>query len=79
MVLFNNIPYKRMRLTSNVNLTKCFSKKYKHMHLITRLYRIVQNSGGENFGKCDETNVIHQYFTQSNSRFSTVASYILNT
>ena len=38
MVLFNNIPYKRMRLTSKVNLTKYFSKKYKHMRLITRLY-----------------------------------------
>ena len=40
MVLFNNIPYKCMRLTSKVNLTKCFSKKYKHMRLITRLYGI---------------------------------------
>ena len=38
MVLFNNIPYKRMRLTSKVNLTKRFSKKYKRMRLITRLY-----------------------------------------
>ena len=26
MVLFNNIPYKLMRLTSKVNLTKRFSK-----------------------------------------------------
>ena len=40
MVLFNNIPYKRMRLTSKVNLTKRFSKKYKHMCLTTRLYGI---------------------------------------
>ena len=40
MVLFNNIPYKRMRLTSKVNLTKRFSKKYKHMRLTTRLYGI---------------------------------------
>ena len=38
MVLFNSIPYKRMCLTSKVNLTKCFSEKYKHMHLITILY-----------------------------------------
>ena len=38
MVLFNNIPYKRMRLTNKVNLTKRFSKKYKCMRLITRLY-----------------------------------------
>ena len=29
MVLFSNIPYKRMRLTSKLNLTKHFSKKYK--------------------------------------------------
>ena len=40
MVLFNNIPYKRMRLTSKVNLTKHFSEKYKHMRLTTRLYGI---------------------------------------
>ena len=40
MVLFNNIPFKHMRLTSKVNLTKLFSKKYKHIHLITRLYGI---------------------------------------
>ena len=40
MVLFNNIPYRRMRLTSKVNLTKRFSEKYKHMRLITRLYSI---------------------------------------
>ena len=38
MVLFNNIPYKRMCLTSKVNLTKRFSEKYKCMRLITRLY-----------------------------------------
>ena len=37
MVLFNNIPYKRMRLTNKINLTKRFSKKYKCMRLITRL------------------------------------------
>ena len=41
MVLFNNIPYKRMRLTNKVSLTKCFSEKYKRMHLITRLYSII--------------------------------------
>ena len=41
MVLFNNIPYKRMRLTSKVNLTKRFSKKYKRMCLITRLHGIL--------------------------------------
>ena len=40
MVLFNNIPYKCMRVTSKVNLTKHFSEKYKHMRLITRLYGI---------------------------------------
>ena len=40
MVLFNNIPYKHMRLTSNIKLTKRFSKKYKRMCLITRLYGI---------------------------------------
>ena len=40
MVLFNNIPYKFMRLTSKVNLTKLFSEKYKRMRLITRLYSI---------------------------------------
>ena len=38
MVLFNNIPYKRMRITSKVNLTKRFSEKYKRMRLITKLY-----------------------------------------
>ena len=38
MMLFNNIPYKRMCLTSRVKLTKCFSEKYKCMRLITRLY-----------------------------------------
>ena len=38
MVPFNNIPYKRMRLTSNVNLTKCFSEKCKRIRLTTRLY-----------------------------------------
>ena len=27
-----------MRLTSKVNLTKCFSEKYKRMRLTTRLY-----------------------------------------
>ena len=41
MVLFNNIPYKRMRLTSKVNLTKRFSEKYKRTRLITRLYGIL--------------------------------------
>ena len=40
MVLFNNIPYKRMRLTSKVNLTKCFNEKYKRMCLTIRLYGI---------------------------------------
>ena len=40
MVLFNNILYKCMRLTSKVNLTKCFSEKYKRMRPITRLYGI---------------------------------------
>ena len=40
MVLFNNIPYKRMHLTSKVNLTKCFCKKYRRIRLITRLYSI---------------------------------------
>ena len=44
MVLFNNIPYKHMRLTSKVNLTKRFSEKYKCMHLITRLYSICRLS-----------------------------------
>ena len=43
MVLFNNILYKRMRLTSKVNLTKCFSKKYKHMCVITRLYGMAES------------------------------------
>ena len=41
MLLFNNILYKHMRLTSKVNLTKRFSEKYKRMRLITRLYGIV--------------------------------------
>ena len=31
MVLFNNILYKHVHLTSRVNLTKRFSEKYKHM------------------------------------------------
>ena len=44
MVLFNNIPYKRMHLTSKVNLTKRFSKKYKCIQLITRLYGILPES-----------------------------------
>ena len=38
MVLFNNIPYKHMRLTSKVILTKRFSEKYKRIRLTTRLY-----------------------------------------
>ena len=38
MVLFNNISYKRMRLTNKVHLTKRVSEKYKRMRLITRLY-----------------------------------------
>ena len=37
---FNNIPYKRMHLTSKVNLTKRFSEKYKCMRLTTRVYGI---------------------------------------
>ena len=41
MVLFNNIPYKRMCLKSKVNLTKRFSKRYKRMCLTTRLYGTV--------------------------------------
>ena len=41
MVLFNNIPYKHMCLTSKINLTKRFSEKYKRMCLITRLYGII--------------------------------------
>ena len=41
MVLFNNIPYKRMRLTSKVILTKRFSEKFKRMCLTTRLYGIL--------------------------------------
>ena len=45
MVLFNNIPYKRMYLTSKVNLTKHFSEKYKCMRLTTRLYSIYFMSG----------------------------------
>ena len=49
MVLFNNIPYKRMHLTSKVNLTKRFSKKYKRMRLITRLYGIAGNIRTKNF------------------------------
>ena len=40
MVLFNNIPYKHVRLRSKVNLTKCFSEKYRHKRLTTRLYGI---------------------------------------
>ena len=36
MMLFNNITYKRMRLTSKVNLTK----RFKRMRLTTRLYGI---------------------------------------
>ena len=41
MMLFNNIPYKRIRLTSKVNSTKRFSEEYKRMRLITRLYGII--------------------------------------
>ena len=41
MVLFNNIPYKRMHLTSKVNLIERFSEKYKRMRLTTRLYGMV--------------------------------------
>ena len=46
MVLFNNILYKRMRLTSKVNLTKLFSEKYKRMRLITRLYGMYAHTIG---------------------------------
>ena len=49
MVLFNNIPYKHMRLTSKVNLAKRFSKKYKCMHLITILYSITQPKQNHHF------------------------------
>ena len=35
---------------------------------------IAQNFGGENFGEFGKTNVIHQYFTQPNSRFTKVAN-----
>ena len=34
--------YKRMRLTSKVNLTKRLSEKYKRMRLTTRLYGILK-------------------------------------
>ena len=44
MVLFNNSPYKRMCLTSKVNLTKHFSEKYKCMRLTTRLYSMHLNT-----------------------------------
>ena len=44
MVLFNSSPYKRMRLTSKVSLTKRFSEKYKRMRLITRLYDMPINT-----------------------------------
>ena len=37
-MMLSTIPYKRMRLTSKVNLTKGFSEKYKRMRLTTRLY-----------------------------------------
>ena len=45
----------------------------KHLINMYFIYCVVQNSGGENFG---EINIISQYFTQPNSRFST-ASYML--
>ena len=42
-------------------------------------YRIAQNGGGENFGEFGKSNVIHQYFTQPNSRSTEVAKgYSLN-
>ena len=53
MVLFNNISYKRMRLTNKVNLTKRFSEKYKRIRLITRLY----GTGIKRFIVISQTNV----------------------
>ena len=46
---FNNIPYKRMHLTSKVNLTKRFSEKYKYMRLTTRLYSSYVQQGKAGF------------------------------
>ena len=37
-------------------------------------YRIAEIFGGENFGRCGKRNAIRQYFTQPNSRFTTVAN-----
>ena len=59
MVLFNNIPYKRMCLTCKVNLTKCFSEKYKRMRLITRLY-----------GKHSKPSTARNFFSCSHSRYA---------
>ena len=41
MVLFNNIPYKRMQLTSKVNLTKRSSEKYKRVRLYNQTLRYI--------------------------------------
>ena len=57
MVLFNIIPYKRMRLTSKVNLTKHFSENYKRMCLITRLYSMLETIDTRDpsiYGETDE-------------------------
>ena len=36
---------------------------YVYIVIYACAYRIVQNSGGENFGKFSETNIIRQCFT----------------
>ena len=38
-------------------------------------YRIAENVGGGNFGRFGERNTIRQYFTQPNSRFTTVRKF----
>ena len=42
-------------------------------HCVVAVYHIVHNLAGENLGEFGKTNVLHQYFTQPNSRFIEVA------
>jgi len=52
-----NIIIRRMHLTDSIMITNLFSKKYKHMRLITRLYgtmhlRPVRNTGSKSVKFC---------------------------
>ena len=75
MVLFNNIPNKRMCLTSKVNLTKRFTEKYKHMRLIIRFYGTVRT-----FKHCSVCISIIQYvqqiLLQANEEWRVIINYI---